>query len=365
MFAGLTFLILSGLISILISPSIIDMLYKFKIVRGRRYDDVIDRIHRRKDKIGTPMMGGIIIILTVIIITLIFNWNKYTEPAIIVLLIGALLGSIDDLLNIFGQKERKVYSLKHHIKLVLIHKNKWKRIYLFLTIPWALYKSLFNSVGSRYGTGLYPHERILVQIISGIVASYFIFFKLGIHSIWLFSNHYLNIGLWIIPLILIIIIATSNAVNISDGIDGLATGAMLASFMSFFVIALQEGNESIAIICATVSGALVTYLYFNIKPARIQMGDIGTLGLGSLLAVISIILKREILLIIIGGIFVIETLSVIVQKLYKRFFGKKIFLMSPLHHHLEMLGWSEEKITARLWLFAFALSILGIWLSML
>ena len=161
---GFTFIILSALLSLLLAPFIIDILYQYKIVRGRNFDDSIKKIKERKSKIGTPMMGGLIIILPIILLTLIFNYNKYSEPALITLIIGAILGAVDDILNIFGNKKRRVRTLKHHIKLALHHKKVSKRIYLTLTIPWAFYKNIFNSIGSKYGTGMYPHERILVQL---------------------------------------------------------------------------------------------------------------------------------------------------------------------------------------------------------
>jgi phospho-N-acetylmuramoyl-pentapeptide-transferase len=364
MIASFTFIVLSFLVTLLIAPFLIDLLYQFKIVRGRNFDDTL-KIKGRKDKIGTPMMGGIIIIISVIIITTIFNWNKYTQIPILIFLIGSVLGAIDDLLNIFGKKKRKFKSFSHHLKLALYHKKISKRILYIVSLPWALYKSLFNSIGSRYGTGLYPHERILIQFIEGAIVSYYIYFTLHIDKIWIFPNTYINLGWGIVILIFLIIIATANAVNITDGLDGLSAGVMLASFITFMTIALFIGNESIAILCATISGALLVYIYFNIKPARVQMGDIGTLGLGSLLAVISIILQREVILIIVGGIFVVETLSVIIQKISKRFFNKKVFLMSPLHHHLELKGWSEEKIVMRFWLFSFILAIIAIWVSII
>lgn len=361
---GFTFIILSSLLSLLLAPFIIDILYQYKIVRSRNFDDSINKIKKRRDKIGTPMMGGLIVVLPVILLTLIFNYNKYTEPALIVLFVGSLLGAVDDILNIFGKRKRKVRTLKHHIKLALHHKKKTTRIYLLLTTPWAIYKNIFNLLGSKYGTGMYPHERILVQLLSGAIIVYYTYFKLGIHSIW-FAGNFINIGLWLIPLILIIIIATANAVNITDGLDGLSAGTLVSAFMALFAISLIENNFSMVILTGTVVGALTTYLYFNIKPARVQMGDIGTLGIGALLAIIAIILKVEIILIIIGGIFVIETLTVIIQKISKRYLGFKPFLMAPLHHHLELKGWSEEKIVMRLWLFSFVLAMIGIWIFLL
>ncbi len=364
MLATFTFIILSILVSFLIAPFIIDLLYEFKILRGRGADDTF-KIKKRLSKIGVPMMGGIIIIISVFFITILFNWNKYTQVPILIFIIGSLLGAIDDLLNIFGKKRRKFTSFKHHVKLALNHKNISKRILYTISIPWAFYKGIFNSIGSRYGTGLYPHERILIQMIEGAIVSYYIYFYLHIHSIWIWSNIYINIGLWIIPLIFIIIISTANAVNITDGLDGLSTGVMIASFFTFMVISLIEHNESIAILCGTVIGSLITYLYFNIKPARVEIGDIGTLGLGSLLAVTSIILQKELILLIVGGIFVVETLSVIIQKISKKYFNKKVFLMAPLHHHFEIKGWSEEKIVMRFWLFSFILALVSIWISLI
>ena len=363
--AGFTFLILSTLISFLIAPFVIDILYQMKVVRMRGADDSIKKIKARKDKLGTPMMGGIIIIIAVLLVTIAFNWNSSTQIPIIIFIICAALGAIDDFLNIFGKRKRKHITFKHHLKLALHHKKLSRRVILFIEIPWAFYKSLINPIGSRYGTGLYPHERILIQLVAGAIAVYYIYFERSIHTLWMGGNTYINIGVWMIPLILLIIIATANAVNITDGLDGLSAGVMVAAFMAFFAIALTERNEPMVILTATVVGALVTYLYFNIKPARVQMGDIGTLALGSLLGIIALILQKELILIIVGGVFLIETISVIIQKISKKYFHKKVFLMAPLHHHLELKGWSEEKIVMRLWLLSFALAILGVWLTLL
>ena len=157
---------------------------------------------------------------------------------------------------------------------------------------------------------------------------------------------------------------TANAVNIADGLDGLAGGALITTFLGLTIISWAQGLISFTLLNATVVGALIAYTYFNIKPARFQMGDVGTLGLGSLLAVNIIAMDRTILIPIFGFIFFIEIISVIIQVFSRRLFGKRFFKMSPLHHHFEFKGWSEEKIVMRFWLVHAFMVIVGIWLAL-
>ena len=184
--------------------------------------------------------------------------------------------------------------------------------------------------------------------------------RLGWSHIWFPLLGNIEVGLLIVPFIILTIVTMTNAVNLTDGLDGLSSGLALIAFVGFLITALIVGNKPVAIICALSIGALLPYLYFNTPPARIQMGDVGSLALGTLLASIAFSLNRPFLLLFFGGIFVLELLSSLIQGLGRRILGRRIFKMAPLHHHFEMLGWSEEKITIRFWVFGMILSLFGL-----
>jgi phospho-N-acetylmuramoyl-pentapeptide-transferase len=189
-----------------------------------------------------------------------------------------------------------------------------------------------------------------------------------------FKNFNPDIGILLIPWAIFILIATSNAVNLTDGLDGLATGPLIFNFSTFALISYLAGHKKFAaylyipftgsaelsIFAATFIGALVGFLWYNTYPAQIFMGDVGALALGAGLALIALMARQEILLIICGGIFVLETISVILQVIAFKFYGKRLFKMAPIHHHFELIGWKETKITVRFWIISFILSLITI-----
>ncbi|MBI4744369.1 MAG: phospho-N-acetylmuramoyl-pentapeptide-transferase, partial [Actinobacteria bacterium] len=160
----------------------------------------------------------------------------------------------------------------------------------------------------------------------------------------------INLGLFYYVLLFFIITGTSNGVNLTDGLDGLAAGTVTIVMLVYSGIAFKQGNLDLAIFCAAIGGACVGFIWYNSFPAEIFMGDTGSLGLGGAIAAMSILTKTEILLVLIGGIYVIETLSVIAQVVSFRYFGKRVLKMAPIHHHFELLGWSETKVMVRFWI---------------
>ncbi|MBD3362628.1 hypothetical protein GF362_02820 [Candidatus Dojkabacteria bacterium] len=367
-----TLLVVSTLFSLIISFPIIDILYKFKITR-RGEVDFANLIEDRKKKIGTPIMGGLIVIISVIVINLVFNRDPNgtisgsIKVPLLIFGISAILGALDDVLNIYG-KPRKIKKVHRILKLIKVHKSYLMRIWYALCLPWYFYKRLFFIIGSNPGKGIHAHEKILVQSIIGFILSYWICFKTGwsnAESIWLPFWGWFDLGFLMIPFIIFAIISMSNAVNLSDGMDGLAAGLLLSSFAGFFVISLYQKDYHIAILIITTIGSLLTYLYFNAPPARFQMGDVGSLALGTLLATIAFALRVPLLLPIIGLPFVAEVGSSLIQAVSRRFLGRRIFEMAPLHHHFEMKGWNEEKVVIRFWLTGLVCSIFGVWLYFL
>ncbi len=351
-------LIISIIFGFLISPFIINLLYKFKVVR-KIETDFSSVVGERYVKAGTPIMGGLIIIITVLTITLMTNWNEYTYIPIIVLLISATLGALDDLLNIFGRK-RLVRPFHKHLKLTLVHKDFKKRIWFFFLIPWAAYKNIWWTLGSYPGKGIHAGEKIIVQTITGGIVAWWLFSHLGISEIWIPMLGHLNLGLLMPLFIIFTIISMSNAVNISDGMDGLSSGLLISAFSGFLLIAILENQQELVILNSTVIGALIAYLYFNIKPARIEMGDVGSLAMGTLLATVAFLQDMIFLLPVIGFIFVIEIGSSLFQSIYRKVFGRRLFKMAPIHLHLLIKGWAEEKVVMRMWLFGFFCTLLGI-----
>lgn len=175
-----------------------------------------------------------------------------------------------------------------------------------------------------------------------------------------FTAFSINLG-WFYPLfIFIIIIASSNAVNLADGIDGLATGTAIISLLAFLYIALESGRIDLAFFCGALVGGCFGFLIYNLHPARIFMGDVGSLGLGGALAAAAILTKAELLLIIIGGIYVLEALSVILQVLSFQLTGRRLLEMAPLHHHFELKGWSEWRVVITFWGLAFIFALIGL-----
>ncbi len=343
--------LLSCLLAFVLSPILIKLLYKFKITRQAEFDDTLLMVGR-KNKAGVPIMGGLLVIITVTVMTYLFNWERgFTWMPILLMLFSSTLGGLDDILNIYGQKRRS-RQIKHILRLIQVHKNLKTRIWLIITLPWAIFKRGALWLGSHPGKGIHVHEKLILQFFAGAIASWWIYFKLAEHwqDIHIPLDGFVNIGFWIIPLIIIFIMATANAVNVADGMDGLAGGSLLITFSALTILAWILGYQSIAILNAVTAGSLLTYTYFNIKPARFQMGDVGSLGLGTLLAINTIVIDQMLLLPFFGFIFFVELGSVVIQVFSRHILGRRIFKMAPLHHHFELSGWSEEKTVMRFWI---------------
>lgn len=360
----LGFSLLSCILAFILSPALIWFLYRFQIFKGNKKELEIIASQRIKDH--TPTMGGILIIITVAIITYFFNWSRsYTWVPIGVMLLSALLGAVDDLLNIFGS-ERRSRKLKQIFTLIRVHKDFKMRIWYAITLPWSIFKRLSVWIGSRSSKGIHVHEKLLLQFASGSITAWWIYDKLGTawHYIYFPFNFDIYAGWMIIPFIILIVMFTANAVNFADGMDGLAGGMLISSFSALTLLAWMNGFGEIAVLNSTVVGALVTYTYFNIKPARFIMGDVGSLGLGALFAVNTIAIGEIGSIFFLGFVFYIEALSVLIQITGKYIFGRKVFLMAPIHHHFEIKGWSEEKTIMRFWIIHFIFVVFGIWLAL-
>ena len=273
-------------------------------------------------KAGTPTMGGIIFLIPTILsilILLLMNKIHISTNLLIVLfvMIGyALIGLIDDIL---------IIKRRNNIGLTEV-----KKLFLQLVIAVAFY-FIYMKSGAKPGLEIHT-------------------LGLNIHMGWFY-----------VVFILFMLVASSNAVNITDGLDGLAGGLSALAFLTFGLISWNStaisGSEDIAILCFIMVGALLGFLIFNTNPAKVFMGDTGSLALGATLASIAIITKHEITFIIVMGVFIFETLVCLIQIISMVFFKRKVFLMTPYHHHLEKLGWEEKDIVKLFWVIGLVLAI--------
>jgi phospho-N-acetylmuramoyl-pentapeptide-transferase len=280
---------------------------------------IFTQLHAAKHKRHIPTMAGIIFIVAASVVTLCFNLSRPETWLPLAAFAGAaVVGLIDDVINIRGDGVG-VAGLPSKLKLLLI---------------------------------------VLVAVIGG----WFFYYKLGVHSMHIPLMHgTLAIGWLIIPLFVLVVVATANAVNISDGLDGLAGGLAATAFLAYAIIAAFEHRYGVAGFCLTIVGALLSYTWFNIFPARFFMGDVGSFALGTALGVVAMLTDTVLLLPIIGLVFVAEAGSVVLQVASKKLrHGKKIFRVSPIHHHFEALGWPETKVTMRFWIVGQIAALVGL-----
>ncbi|MBP9667919.1 phospho-N-acetylmuramoyl-pentapeptide-transferase [Candidatus Saccharibacteria bacterium] len=282
--------------------------------------EVFTKLHANKFRRNIPTMAGIIGVITILVFTLAFNLDRgQTWLPLAALIGGAAVGLLDDIINI-RSNGRGTAGLRSSIKFAMI-------------------------------------------ISLGVALGWFFFAKLGFSSLHIPFVGSVSLGWMIIPLFAFVVTATANAVNISDGLDGLAGGLLTMSYGAFGVIALLQGQLLLAAFSFTVIGALLSYLWFNIYPARFFMGDIGSFAYGVSLGVIAMLTNSLFLLPIIGILFVVEAGSSLLQIIAKRVFKRRIFISAPIHHHLEAIGWPEVKVTMRFWVIAAIAATFGVMLA--
>lgn len=327
-------------LSAALMPILIRLLRRLKMgksIRDAASAPVMAEMHKKKE--GTPTMGGIVIWMTVLIIlfgfagwcslggegslgcTLTFWSRGQTWLPVGLMVAAGLLGLVDDYWNV-------------------------------------------KRIGSK-GGGLRMRHRIFLYALIAVIGAWWFYTKLSWDQLHIpFVGTY-NIGLWYVAFFIFVIAATSFSVNETDGLDGLAGGTLLASFGAYTIIAWSQGRTDLATFSAAIIGALLGFLWFNVNPADIFMGDTGAMSLGTTLAVIALMTNQPLLLPIIGLPFVVESLSVLMQVASKKLRGKKLFRSSPLHHHLEAIGWSEPRIVMRFWMISFILAGAGTVLALL
>jgi len=358
------FMLVGAIAAFVWAPSLSRFLYRLKVIKGPKVE--LTALGSHAYKATTPVMGGLLVVITVAVITYFFNWSRsFTWVPVGVMLISAALGAIDDLMNVYGS-ERRSRKLGHIWTLMKVHYDWKMRIWYALTLPWSAFKRMSVWFGSRTSKGVFVHEKLILQFIAGALTAWWIYAKLGPawHYIYFPFDYSWNAGILIVPIIVFIVMFTANAVNIADGMDGLAGGSLIITMSALTLLSWINGFGEVAILNATAVGALVAYTYYNVKPARFMMGDVGSLGLGALLAVNAMAIGETASLFFLGFIFYIEALSVVIQVISRYLFGRKVFRMAPLHHHFELLGWSEEKTVMRFWVLHFIFVVFGFWLAL-
>jgi len=332
------------LINFFLFVPFINLLYRTKMQRRvqttkdafNNTTPIFDRLHNHKQ--GTPIGGGILIIVTTILLYALFlilafvlkkpmhaNYPAFGSEVKIILFtfIGfALLGIYDDLSKMFN----------------------WEHTHFF---------------------GLRLRHKLIFEIILAVVASYWLFTELKIDILHIPFLGVFELGWWYVPFATFVIVAFSNAVNITDGLDGLSSGVLMIALGAYWVIARSIIDMPTALFVGVWLGALVAFLYFNVYPARIMLGDSGALSFGATFAVVGLVLGKAFALVIIGGVFVLEITTSLLQLLSKKFRGKKLFKVAPFHLLLQERGWEEPKIVMRLWLLAILFVLCGLMIAFL
>ena len=318
------------LISFLLGPWLIATLQKLQI--GQTIRKVGPESHFVKE--GTPTMGGALILLAIILPTLLWAdlSNLYIWVTLLVTAGYGAIGFVDDYLKV-------------------VKKNS-------------------NGISAR--------QKMFWQILIALIAALILYRSSGFDtrlSLPFFKNVHPDLGPFYIPFAVLVMVGASNAVNLTDGLDGLAIGPMITASGTFLLLAYLAGNVKLAsylqissiqgagelaVLCGAMVGAGLGFLWFNSYPAQVFMGDVGSLSLGGALGSIAVITKNEVVLVIVGGVFVIEALSVIVQVISFRYWGKRVFRMAPIHHHFELKGWPEPKIIVRFWIISIILALIGL-----
>lgn len=328
-------LILSFFITSILLVPFIDLLFRLKMSRKdkivkdafNKETPILNRFNA--PKIGTPIGGGILIILVTTILSL---WSygllglKAKPWELFVLLFAfisfGLLGLYDDIRKTFGYDQSGFFGLRMR------------------------------------------HKLILQSALSLIIAAAFFFF-LNYDFIYVHWLGTIKVSILFIPLAAFVIVAFANAFNITDGLDGLSCGTLTICLIAFWVIAATLLDPTLAVFIALWVGSLIAFLYFNVYPARIQLGDTGALAFGATLAVVGLLTGKILAIVIIGGIFFVEILTSMIQLISKKYLGRKFFEVAPLHLLLRNRGWEEPKVVARFWLAGIMLAVLGLWIAVI
>lgn len=328
--------------SVLVIP-FVDLLYRLRFLRQQQITKdflglrtkIFDRFH--KHKAGTPVGGGLLMITTV----------------------SLLYAVLFPLINFLGVYVTAVYPIKEELNILF---------FTFISFGLlGLYDDLMKFFGFRQSGffGLKLRHKFLIQWILALIIATLLYWNLGISFVNVPFYGLVKLGFWYLPFAAFIIVAFANAFNITDGLDGLSCGLLMICLLSFWIIAGATLDTTLSVFLSLWIGALIAFLYFNIYPARIWLGDVGALSFGATLAVVGLLLGKIMALVVIGGFFILEAVSSLVQILSKKFFKKRAFTVAPFHLWLQNKGWEEPKIVMRAWLAGIMLAIFGLWLAVI
>jgi phospho-N-acetylmuramoyl-pentapeptide-transferase len=311
-------------LSMLITPLYTTAAYRYEWWKRQRTEawsgmkaTVYHKLHAEKHKRNIPTMAGLIFVTAIALVTLTGNLHRAETWLPLAGMLGAgAIGLFDDIMNV--RSKGGVAGMSARVKFLL-------------------------------------HSTVV------LVGGWWFFAKLDVTSVYLPWIHHWHIGIFVIPLFWLVVMATANSVNITDGLDGLAGGLLASSFTAYAIIAASEHKVALAGFCITVVGALLSYTWFNIYPARFLMGDVGSFALGTALGIVAMQTDAVYVLPVIGAVYVVETGSVIVNRTSRKLrHGKKVFLSSPIHHHFEAIGWPETKVTMRFWILGQICAVAGL-----
>lgn len=328
--------------SILIIP-FINFLYKLKFLRQEqktrdflgKITPIFNKLH--KHKAGTPVGGGLLIIFTVALMYFI----------------------LFPLVKFLGVYVTAVYPIKEELNILF---------FTFISFGLlGLYDDLKKFFGFQQSGffGLRMRHKFIIQWILGFIIALLLYFNLGINFVYIPFIGTIYLGIFYIPFAAFVIVAFANAFNITDGLDGLSCGLLMICLFAFWVISASILDTTLAVFLALWLGGIIAFLYFNIYPARVWLGDVGALSFGATLAVVGLLLGKIMSLVVIGGLFIVEVTSSLLQMLAKKFLGRKVFAVAPFHLWLQYRGWEEPKIVFRAWLAGLMLAIFGLWLSLM
>lgn len=312
-------------LSTALTPIYTTIAYRYKLWKQQRTDawsggaaTVYNKLHAEKHKRNIPTMAGVVFVISIALVTLLANLDRGETWLPLAGMVGSgMIGFIDDWINI---------------------------------------RSLNNRLA-----GMRAKIKFALHSLVAILGGWWFYSKLEVSSINIPGIDEVHLGVLVIVLFWFVVVATANAVNITDGLDGLAGGLLVSSFTAYAVICFSQGQFALAGFCLTIVGALLSYTWFNIYPARFFMGDVGSFALGTALGVIAMQTDTVYVLPVIGFVYVAETGSVIINRLSKKLrSGKKVFKSSPIHHHFEAIGWPETKVTMRFWVIGQVSAVLGL-----
>jgi len=336
-------LLFSWLCASILYVPYIRLLYKWRFQRLKQttldaFDKrtpIFDRFHQKKA--GTPLGGGaLIILLTTILFPLSLLLMKY-----------------------FWVPITAVYPMGSEIKILLVTFVSFGLLGLLDDV-----KKTFGIASSGF-FGLRLRHKLILEILLSVIISFWLVHDLKIDIFYIPFYGVIHMGILFIPFAAFIIIAFANAFNITDGLDGLSSGVLMIALTAFWFVSASILDSSLSVFIALWLGALIAFLYFNVYPARIILGDVGALSFGATLAVVGLILGKAPALVIIGGIFIIEVTSSFLQLSWKHFFHRKLFAVAPFHLWLQYKGWSEPKIVMRFWIISIVFAIFGLWLGLI